>query len=239
MGKSKARPNYSYKALTRGQEELLHAIDKNIITFVTGPAGTGKSLLSVARGLDYLFKKVDGFKVKRIILMRPAVECAGERLGSLPGDLEEKIAPYIFPLYDNLCQLIPKATVDELMQEDKIHILPLAFMRGVTFRRAFVVVDEAQNCRVSQMKCILTRMDEHSKIVVTGDLKQSDIHGDNGLTDAIERLRGIKGIGIVRLGVEDIVRAGIIREIIAAYQLPLPDEKDLQPSSGTHRKVRS
>lgn len=211
-----AKPKYHYAAKTANQQQYLDTIDNSQITFGVGPAGVGKSFLAVGKALDALFTKNYNGGYKQIILTRPAVE-AGEHLGSLPGSIEEKIHPYVYPLYDNMRYFLSKTELDNLIGRDKIKILPLAFMRGCSFRNAFVIIDEAQNTRPNQMLCLLTRMDENSKIVITGDRKQTDIRGINGLEDALLRLSGIQGIATVHFTTEDIMRARIIRDIIIAY----------------------
>jgi phosphate starvation-inducible PhoH-like protein len=222
MSKKKSapkRPNYEYDARTKTQQTYLEEIDKNRIVFGLGPAGTGKTFLAVCKALDYYFLKNGKGGVKQIIVTRPAVECAGEKLGSLPGDVAEKISPYMWPIYDNFCQLLPKEVVEELINKDIIHVMPLAFMRGVTFRNAFVIVDEAQNTQPSQMQCVLTRMDDRSKIIICGDLDQSDIRKHiNGMADALDRLRNLREVGVVEFTEDDIMRAGLVREIILAYR---------------------
>jgi phosphate starvation-inducible PhoH-like protein len=210
------KPQYEYRAKTDNQQKYLEAIDKHSITFGVGAAGTGKSFLAIGRALDGLFTKNGKGGYKRIILTRPAVE-AGEHLGSLPGDLQAKIHPYVYPLYDNLLRFIEKPELDKLLEKERIKLMPLAYMRGVTFRNAFVVVDEAQNTKPGQMLCALTRMDVHTKIVITGDRKQTDIRGVNGLEDALLRLACIDDIAIVNFTTEDIQRSRLIKDIIQAY----------------------
>jgi phosphate starvation-inducible PhoH-like protein len=218
------KPNYGYGARTQNQQKYLEEIDQNKITFGLGPAGTGKTYLAVCKALDYYFLKNGNGGVKRIIVTRPAVECAGEKLGSLPGDVEEKIGPYMWPIYDNFCQLLNKDLVEELIKKDVIHVMPLAFMRGVTFRNAFVIVDEAQNTKPSQMQCVLTRMDDKSRIVICGDLDQSDIRKrKNGMADALERLSNLKEVGVVEFTEDDIMRAGLVKDIILAYRDKQPE----------------
>ena len=221
-GGHRAKPSYNYEAKTDNQQEYLDAIDNNTITIGVGPAGTGKSLGAVAKALDYLYTKNERGGCKQIILTRPVVE-VGEHLGSLPGSIEDKISPYAYPLYDNMAQLITPTEINKLVEADKLKFLPIAYTRGTNFRNAFIVVDEAQNSRPAQMLCLLTRMDDQSKMVVTGDRKQSDVRGVNGLEDALLRLRGIKGIATVHFNVGDIQRNKLIKDIIAAY-----DREDLQ-----------
>jgi len=217
---AKAKPKYEYEAKTENQRRYLEAIESNKIIFGVGAAGTGKSYLAIAKALDGLFTKNHKGGYRQIILTRPAVE-AGEHLGSLPGDIQAKIHPFVYPLYDNMLKFVSKAELDKLIETDKIKILPLAYMRGVTFRNAFVIVDEAQNTKPSQMLCLLTRMDSDSKIVITGDRKQTDIRGVNGLEDAMMRLLDIDGITAVNFGIDDIMRDQIIKDIIVAYDKKL------------------
>jgi phosphate starvation-inducible PhoH-like protein len=210
------KPQYGYEAKTDNQRKYLEAIDKHTITFGVGAAGTGKSFLAICKALDGLFTKNGKGGYKRIILTRPAVE-AGEHLGSLPGDVHAKIHPFVYPLYDNLLRLIQKHELDKPIDEERIRLLPLAYMRGVTFRDAFVILDEAQNTKPKQMLCALTRMDSHTKVVITGDRKQTDIRGVNGLEDAVLRLSCLRDVSIVHFTTEDIQRSRLIKEIIEAY----------------------
>jgi len=200
---------------TPGQVRYVQSILENDIVFCTGPAGTGKTYLAVAVALDYLKRG----ELSRLVLCRPAVE-AGEHLGFLPGDLRAKVNPYLRPLYDALHDLMPPATVRKYVENDLIEILPLAFVRGRTLDQAFIILDEAQNCTVEQMKTFLTRLGTTAKLVVTGDITQVDLPPErqSGLVDVQSRLRGIKGVGFVRLGTEDIVRHKLVREIVNAYQ---------------------
>lgn len=221
--KAPCKPHYTYEAKTENQKKYLEEIDKNVITISTGPAGSGKSLGAVAKALEYLFKKNDNGGCRQIILTRPAIEAGGEHLGSLPGDIKEKFNPYVFPLFDNLLQLISKADLDRLIADEKIKIFPMAYLRGVSLRRSFVILDEAQNTKPSQILCLLTRIDENSKVVITGDKKQTDIRGINGLEDAIKRLSNINGVGVIKFGLDDIMRHPIIRDIILAYDKEILD----------------
>jgi len=208
---------------TPGQAHYLRTILKNDIVFCIGPAGTGKTYLAVAVALDYLKRG----ELKRIVLCRPAVE-AGEHLGFLPGDLRSKVNPYLRPLYDALHDLMPPSTVKKYIDNDLIEILPLAFVRGRTLDDAFIILDEAQNCTVAQMKTFLTRLGTTARLVVTGDITQVDLPHDqqSGLVDVQSRLRGIKGVAFVRLTTDDIVRHPLVREIVNAYQ------RESQPDRG-------
>ena len=197
-----------------GQKTYFEALKNFELVFGLGPAGTGKSYLAVAKGIEMLKK---GF-VEKIILTRPAVE-AGERLGFLPGDMKEKIDPYLRPIYDALYEMMPADRVEKKIQSGEIEIAPLAFMRGRTFTNSFVIVDEAQNTTSTQMKMVLTRIGEGSRMVINGDLSQVDlpVGQKSGLKQAQEILNNIKAIKIIELGVEDIIRHPIVAEIIKAY----------------------
>ncbi|MFM8992264.1 MAG: PhoH family protein [Alphaproteobacteria bacterium] len=199
---------------TQGQVEYLRALHRNELVFGIGPAGTGKTYLAVAMAVQML---AEG-KVDRIVLSRPAVE-AGERLGFLPGDMREKIDPYLRPLYDALYDMMPGDQVIRRMGSGEIEIAPLAFMRGRTLANAFVILDEAQNTTPMQMKMFLTRLGENSRMAVTGDLTQVDLPAGarSGLAEAIEVLAGIEGVGMVRFGAADVVRHALVGRIVEAY----------------------
>lgn len=202
------------KARTVNQKKMVESIQKNDMVFAVGPAGTGKTYTAVALAVKALKSK----EVKRIVLTRPAVE-AGENLGFLPGDLKEKLDPYLMPLYDALRDMIPPERLAEMMQYGVIEIAPLAFMRGRTLDKAFVILDEAQNTTLMQMKMFLTRMGMTAKFVITGDMSQVDLPGKqkSGLSYATEILRDIEGIGIVEMGQSDIIRHKLIGKIIKAF----------------------
>ena len=202
-------------AKTPGQTRYLQALEQHDLVFAVGPAGTGKTYLAVAAALGALQRH----ECKRIILTRPAVE-AGERLGFLPGDLAEKVSPYVRPLYDALRDLAPSEKVDRWMERGQIEVAPLAFMRGRTLSNAFVIVDEAQNCTVEQMLMLLTRMGEHTRMVVTGDPSQVDLpRGQrSGLAHAAHLLESIQEIGMVTLHLQDVVRHPLVARIAAAYE---------------------
>jgi phosphate starvation-inducible protein PhoH and related proteins len=199
---------------TANQGAYLKALKLNELVFGVGPAGTGKTYLAVAMAVDALTSG----KVDRIILSRPAVE-AGERLGFLPGDMREKVDPYLRPLYDALYDMLPGEQVTKRLATGEIEIAPLAFMRGRTLANAFAILDEAQNTTAMQMKMFLTRLGEGSRMVVTGDLTQVDLPPGtrSGLADALDALEGVKGIGTVRFLNQDVVRHPLVGRIVDAY----------------------
>jgi phosphate starvation-inducible PhoH-like protein len=197
-----------------GQKSYFEALNNYELVFGLGPAGTGKSYLAVAKGIDMLKKGL----IEKIILTRPAVE-AGERLGFLPGDMKEKIDPYLRPIYDALYDMIPSDRVEKKIQSGEIEIAPLAFMRGRTFNNAFVIVDEAQNTTSVQMKMVLTRIGEGSRMVINGDLSQIDLPSGqvSGLYESKKILGKINDIKIISLEAEDVIRHPIVAKIIKAY----------------------
>jgi len=200
---------------TAGQRRYVNAIADNPIVFGIGPAGTGKTYLAVAMAVQSLLEK----RAKRIVLTRPAVE-AGEKLGFLPGDLQAKIDPYLRPLYDALYDMLPNDRVEHLAEQGVIEVAPLAFMRGRTLNDAFIILDEAQNTTPEQMKMFLTRMGFNSKVVVTGDMTQTDLPGSmrSGLSVAEKILSSIDGIGFIRFSESDVVRHPLVAKIIKAYE---------------------
>ena len=200
---------------TAGQSAYFKLLRDHEVVFGLGPAGTGKTYMAVAWAVDFLKRR----QVERIILSRPAVE-AGERLGFLPGDMKEKVDPYLRPLYDALYDMMPSDKVDRMIANGEIEIAPLAFMRGRTLSNAFVIIDEAQNTTPVQMKMVLTRLGEDSRMAITGDLSQIDLPSGqlSGLSDAVNRLEGVKGIGITRLSGEDVVRHPVVARILKAYE---------------------
>ncbi len=202
------------KARTPNQQRIVTGSDQNDLLFAIGPAGTGKTYTAVALAVRALKNK----EVRRIILTRPAVE-AGERLGFLPGDLKEKLDPYLLPLYDALRDMIPAERLEMFMERGVIEIAPLAFMRGRTLDHAFVILDESQNATESQMKMFLTRMGAHAKFIITGDQTQIDLpyNERSGLKHALRLLEGVQGVDVIRLGEEDVIRHGLVKRIIAAY----------------------
>lgn len=203
------------KAKTVGQQQYMKAISKNIVTLGVGPAGTGKTYLAVAAAVAAFRART----VNRIILTRPAVE-AGERLGFLPGDLQNKVDPYLRPLYDALYEMLGAETFQKYQERGSIEVAPLAYMRGRTLDDSFIILDEAQNTTREQMKMFLTRLGFGSKIVITGDVTQIDLPSDktSGLKDAIRVLEGVKDIAICRLTSADVVRHALVQEIINAYE---------------------
>ena len=203
------------KAKTVGQQEYMKAIAKNTVTLGVGPAGTGKTYLAVAAAVAAFRERT----VNRIILTRPAVE-AGERLGFLPGDLQNKVDPYLRPLYDALYDMLGPETFQKYQERGSIEVAPLAYMRGRTLDDSFIILDEAQNTTKEQMKMFLTRLGFGSKIVITGDVTQIDLPSDkiSGLKDAIRVLEGVKDIAICRLTSADVVRHALVQEIISAYE---------------------
>lgn len=202
------------KARTVNQRKMVDSINENDMLFAIGPAGTGKTYTAVALAVRALKNK----EVRRIVLTRPAVE-AGENLGFLPGDLKDKLDPYLQPLYDGLRDMIPKEKLEEYLEEGIIQIAPLAFMRGRTLDKAFVILDEAQNTTENQMKMFLTRMGKSAKFIITGDISQIDLpkHQRSGLTKSIEKLKGIKGIDFVFLDEQDVIRHSLVKRIIDAF----------------------
>jgi phosphate starvation-inducible PhoH-like protein len=203
------------KARNRTQEEMVKAYFENDLVFAVGPAGTGKTYIAIALAVRALKNR----EIKRIILTRPAVE-AGERLGFLPGDLKDKLDPYLQPLYDALGDMIPPKRLQEFMAEGTIQIAPLAYMRGRTLDRACVILDEAQNTNLGQLKMFLTRMGCDAKFIVTGDASQIDLphKGDSGLLKGIELTKNIKGVKTIFFKNEDIVRHPLVAKIVKAFE---------------------
>ncbi len=203
------------KCKTLGQKKYIAALKEHELVFGVGPAGTGKTYLAVAMAV-LAFKNKD---VERIILTRPAVE-AGEKLGFLPGDLQNKVDPYLRPLYDALQEFFGLETYKQLMERGAIEVAPLAYMRGRTLSHAFIILDEAQNCSMEQMKMFLTRFGEGSRVVVTGDVTQIDLPKEktSGLVHAVRILEGVEGVSIVRLTSKDVVRHDLVTRIIKAYE---------------------
>jgi len=206
------------------QRKYVEAIEQNDMVFGVGPAGTGKTYLAVAMAVAAMNAK----KVSRIVLVRPAVE-AGEKLGFLPGSLQEKVDPYLRPLYDALYDLLDPEKVDKMLERNVIEVAPLAFMRGRTLNEAFIIMDEAQNTTIEQMKMFLTRMGNASKVVVTGDITQIDLPNPrkSGLVDAINVLEGVEGIRFCHFEDSDVVRHALVQRIVRAYESAKPQQQEL------------
>jgi len=211
------------KARTLNQKKLVQSVNDHDMVFAVGPAGTGKTYTAVALAVRALKAK----EVKRIVLTRPAVE-AGENLGFLPGDLKEKLDPYLMPLYDALRDMIPPEKLADMIEFGIIEIAPLAFMRGRTLDKAFVILDEAQNTTTMQMKMFLTRMGMTAKFVITGDMSQVDLphRQRSGLSYALDVLKDVEGIGVVRLGQSDVIRHSLVKRIIDAFDKTEAAEKE-------------
>ena len=208
-------PRQKIKTQSKNQSIYIETIRKNDLSFGIGPAGTGKTYLAVAAAIEALQKQV----VSKIILVRPAVE-AGERLGFLPGDLSQKVDPYLRPMYDALYEMLGFDQVNHLIERRTIELAPLAFMRGRSLNESFIILDEAQNTTIEQMKMFLTRMGFGSKSVINGDITQIDLPRDkvSGLKHAVEVLNGIEGIGIINFKHSDVVRHTIVQNIVEAYE---------------------
>jgi phosphate starvation-inducible PhoH-like protein len=217
-----ATPKRVINARTAGQARYIEALANNDLVFGLGPAGTGKTYLAVAAGVSLLSRGA----VERLILSRPAVE-AGERLGFLPGDMKEKVDPYLRPLYDALHDMLPGDQIQRRIDEGVIEVAPLAFMRGRTLSHSYVILDEAQNTTPQQMKMFLTRLGEGSRMVVTGDPTQVDLPSgiSSGLADAVAVLKGVSGVASVGFNNADIVRHALVGRIVAAYDKQAPKPK--------------
>jgi len=206
---------FTIKPKTINQQKLVYAVYDNDLVFALGPAGTGKTYISVALAVKALKNK----QVKKIIITRPAVE-AGETLGFLPGDLKEKLDPYLRPIYDALFDMVPSEKLRYYMENNVIEIAPLAYMRGRTLNNAFILLDEAQNTTPSQIKMFLTRMGPNSKVIVTGDTSQIDLpkKQKSGLVESVQILKNVEGIGFIELTGKDVIRHKIVKNIISAYE---------------------
>lgn len=218
------------KCKSENQQKLVDAFENNDMLFATGPAGTGKTYLSIALAVRALKEKA----IRKIILSRPAVE-AGEKLGFLPGDMKDKIDPYLQPLYDALEDMLPAVKLQDMMEKNIIQIAPLAFMRGRTLSDAVVILDEAQNTTTAQLRMFLTRMGWNTKMVITGDMTQIDLpRGQrSGLAESLDILKNVEGIGFVSLGQKDIVRHKLVTRIVNAYE---SHDKALAKSQETTRE---
>lgn len=215
------------KSRSQNQQMIIDAYMRDDMIFAVGPAGTGKTYLSIALAVKALKEK----QVKRIILSRPAVE-AGEKLGFLPGDMKEKIDPYLQPLYDALEDMIPAVKLHDMIEKHIIQIAPLAFMRGRTLNDAVVILDEAQNTTTAQIKMFLTRMGWNTKMIITGDMTQIDLPRDtrSGLGEALQILKGIKGISMIEMNQKDIVRHKLVTSIVNAYEKYETKERNIESS---------
>ena len=216
-------------ARTENQQRLVKAFEENALVFATGPAGTGKTFVAIALAVKALKNK----EIRKIILSRPAVE-AGEKLGFLPGEMKDKLDPYLQPLYDALQDMVPGAKLKEYMENNVIQIAPLAFMRGRTLNDAVIILDEAQNTTTHQIKMFLTRLGMNAKMIITGDVTQIDLPptATSGLVQAMQILKGVKGIGKVEFEKKDIVRHKLVQRIVEAY-----DKFDSKHSKGGSRTV--
>jgi len=221
------------KAKTQNQRRLVESAEANDVVFAIGPAGTGKTYTAVAIAVRALKNRL----VKKIILTRPAVE-AGESLGFLPGDLKDKVDPYLRPLYDALDDMIPHEKLNQFISNRTIEVAPLAFMRGRTLDNAFIILDEAQNTTTAQLKMFLTRLGPSAKAIITGDMTQIDLprHQRSGLAQSLDRLSEIDGIGLVRLSAADVVRHRLVRQIIDAYSKIESDEAESRAKRKAERE---
>lgn len=201
--------------MTEGQKQYIKAIINNRVVFCAGPAGTGKTAVAVGMALQYVLSP--GSQYKRIVVMRPVMEACGEHIGFIPGDLENKMAPWIKPVLDNMIPFLPPSEAQGLFRAGMVEVIPLAYARGRSLSDAFIILDEAQNCSDKQMKMALTRMGRNSKMVIDGDTTQRDTEGVCGLADAMNRLSGVPGIYMIALGKEDIVRDPMISLILEKY----------------------
>jgi len=221
-GKLKKEDRYKKSVIvsgqTEGQKRYILEIKNNDITFCYGPAGTGKTAVATGVALQYMCAAQPAYE--KMIVMRPAKEACGEKVGYLPGDLADKMAPWAAPIFDNMEVFIDKSQIRNLVQQGKVEIIPLAFARGRSLNSSFIIVDEAQNVSPEQMLMVLTRLGKGSKMVINGDMAQSDTRGLNGLYDAITRLQNVQGISFVEMSAADIVRHPLIAEILNRYTPP-------------------
>lgn len=223
-------PGRTIRPRTSGQAAYVRAIAQNDLVFCVGPAGSGKTYLAVAMAVAALKRDA----VRKIVLTRPAVE-AGERLGFLPGDIQAKVDPYLRPLYDALHDMMPTEHIHRYMENDIIEVVPLAFMRGRTLDRAFIILDEGQNCTRKQMQMFLTRLGARSTSVVTGDVSQTDLPPEqtSGMVEAMSLLRDVRGIGFIRLTQKDIIRHRLVQDIVDAYEERDRTEVEKEPAEGS------
>lgn len=219
------RDNVVVNAKTQGQKRYIIEVKNNDITFAFGPAGCGKTAIAVGLALQSLMSPTPAYD--KLVVLRPAKEACDEKIGFLPGDMEEKMAPWAAPIMDNMSVFIESSAIKNLFWQKKIEIIPLAYARGRSLNRSFIIVDEAQNCTAKQMLMVLTRLGEGSKMVVNGDVSQSDVRSKiNGMAEAAARLDGMEGVSIVELGPDDIVRHRLISEIIKRFSEPAPEEEN-------------
>jgi phosphate starvation-inducible PhoH-like protein len=200
-------------AKTINQKDYIRDIVENDVIFCTGPSGSGKSYIAAGIAANHIYRD----EVEQIIVTRPLV-CAGKDIGSLPGELDEKIKPYLLPMEENLKHFLGRDYYGKLFNESRIRYEPLEVMRGATFHDAYMILDEAQNCTLDQIKMFITRMGDNSKVLINGDIRQTDIRKFSGLLDCIDRLEGVEGVGISRLYYEDIQRNGIIGRVLEALE---------------------
>lgn len=204
------------KAKTANQQKFMNAIEGQKLVFGLGPAGSGKTYIAATMAADALLAR----EIERIVITRPVVE-AGEEMGFLPGEVEEKYAPYLAPFLDVLNERLGKSRVEYMLKAGQIEAAPLAYMRGRTFKNAIVILDEAQNTTPTQMKLFLTRLGYNCKAIVSGDAMQKDIPGESGLVDAVDRLQFIPSVSVIKFTADDIVRSGLVQEIVQAYENPI------------------
>jgi phosphate starvation-inducible PhoH-like protein len=202
----------NFRPITETQKQLQQSINDNIITIVYGSAGTGKTHVPTNMACEALYNR----EISRIVLTRPAV-CASENFGFLPGTLDEKYAPYLLPFEDIFVDRFGRSHYENMLKNKRIDPRPLAFMRSATFTDCWILADEFQNTCISQVELLLTRIGENCKVIMCGDLKQTDIRGGSGLEDALYRLHGMDGVGVVKCGQSDVVRSGIVKEIVERY----------------------
>jgi len=202
------------EAKTDGQENFISSIHRNKLTVCAGPAGTGKTYIAAAMAARLLEDTID---YDHIVVVRPAVVACNEKLGFLPGNLDKKMAPFAMPVLYNLAKIVGQRKFQSYKQNDMVQVLPMAYMRGLTLDHCVVILDEAQNTTPAQMKMFLTRIGEHCKVIIEGDETQSDIHGKNGLADAVERLEGMRDVGIATMGADEVIRSRFVSDLMERY----------------------